>query len=358
MSNQSLLTNPFPTKVRLFFRRARANGNTSIEDSFAEMSKAFPKNGDFVLDNFTSSFYSNGILPRLRAILEVRRHQVAINHITGDTNFLALGLPRRATILTIHDCGLLEGKNWLARWVLKQFWLKRPVRNSQIVTAVSESTRQDIIRLTRCSPKKVYVVPTTISSQFTYSPKSFNKAYPTILHIGNAPNKNLERHAQALVGVPCHFHIIGQISDKQIALLKELKLDFSISYNLSPEAMQAAYHEADILLFCSLVEGFGMPIIEAQTVGRVVVTSSISAMPDVAGAGACFADPLSILDIQRAIQLVIKDDACRNALIKHGLDNVKRFTPATVAEQYLELYRKIEERQQHHQQNNYAHSFR
>jgi glycosyltransferase involved in cell wall biosynthesis len=358
MPNNLSNAHGLPIKVRLFFRRARANGNTSIEDSFAEMIAAFPEDKGIVLDSFKSSFYSNGFFPRLRAIFEVRRHRAEINHITGDTNFLALGLPRRSTILTIHDCGFLDGKNWLARWILKQFWLKLPVKNSQIVTAVSEATKQDIIRLTGCPAKKISIIPTVIRSSFKYSPKPFQKDYPTILHIGNAPNKNLERHAQALEGLPCHFHVIGQINDKQIALLKQLKLDFSISYNLTNEALQDAYHQADILLFCSTIEGFGMPIIEAQTVGRAVITSSVSAMPDVAGEGACLADPLSISDIKDAIQRVLHNDNYRNALIYKGLENTKRFNPATVARQYAQLYEKIEERQRQHQQHNYAHAFR
>lgn len=358
MSNNLSTTPGLPIKVRLFFRRARANGNTSIEDSFAEMMAAFPTDKGIVLDSFKSSFYSNGFLPRLRAIFEVRRHQAEINHITGDTNFLALGLPRRSTILTIHDCGLLEGKNWLSRWILQQFWLKLPVKNSQIVTAVSEETKQDIIRLTGCPAKKIIVIPTVIRSSFRYSPKPFRKDYPTILHIGNAPNKNLERHAKALEGLPCHFHVIGKINDTQIELLKQLKLNFSISYNLTNEALQDAYHQADILLFCSIIEGFGMPIIEAQTVGRVVITSAVSAMPDVAGEGACFADPLSISSIKAAIQRVLQDDNYCNVLIYKGLKNAKRFNPETVAQQYAQLYEKIEERQRHHHQHNYAHAFR
>ena len=347
-----------PVKVRLFFRRARATGNTSIEQSFATMSAAFPKNNGFELDRFESSFYSNGFLPRLHAILEVRRNQATVNHITGDTNFLALGLPRRTTILTIHDCGLLDGKNRLVRWILWYFWLKLPVKNSQIVTAVSESTRQDIIRLTGCAPQKVCVIPTVVKSSFTYSPKVFQKDYPTILHIGNAPNKNLERHAQSLAGLPCHFHVVGRINDKQIALLKHLKLDFSISYNLSDEALHDAYQQADILLFCSTSEGFGMPIIEAQTVGRVVVTSAIAPMTDVAGEGACFADPLSISDIRRAVEQVLTDNNYRNKLIYKGLENTKRFNPETVARQYATLYERIEERQRRHQQISYAHPLR
>jgi glycosyltransferase involved in cell wall biosynthesis len=347
-----------PIKVRLFFRKTRPTGNVSIENSFAEIVDAFPKNNGFTLDTFVSSFYSNGFLPRLRAIFEVRQHQVAINHITGDTNFLALGLPHRKTILTIHDCGLLDGKNKLARWILLQFWLKLPVKKSQIVTAVSEATKQDIIRLTGCDADKIAVIPTVIKSSFSYSPKAFQRDYPTILHIGNSPNKNLERHAHALAGLPCHLHIVGQISTAQIDLLKHLKLDFSISYNLTDAAMQSAYEQADILLFCSTIEGFGMPIIEAQTVGRVVVTSTVSAMPDVSGGGACLADPLSISDIRRAIERVLTDDNYRNSLIDKGLQNIKRFNPETVARQYAALYEAIEARQRRLKQNSYAHPIR
>jgi glycosyltransferase involved in cell wall biosynthesis len=122
--------------------------------------------------------------------------------------------------------------------------------------------------------------------------------------------------------------------------------------------MQAAYEAADILLFCSTIEGFGMPIIEAQTVGRVVVTSSVSSMPDVAGGGACLADPLSISDIRHAVERVLNDNNYRNDLIYKGLQNVRRFNPQTVARQYAHLYETIEERQRRHKQTSYAHPLR
>jgi glycosyltransferase involved in cell wall biosynthesis len=355
-NNPSTIPHP-PVKVRLFFRRPRATGNVSIENSFAEMTAAFPDNQGFELSRFESSYFSNGFLPRLRAIFEVRRHRTTVNHVTGDTNFLTLGLPRAATLLTIHDCGVLEGKKGVVRWLLCLFWLRLPIRNSQIVTAVSEATKQDIIRLTGCSPKKISVVPTVIKASFGYKRKLFNKAYPTILHIGNAPNKNLERHAQALSGLPCQLHVIGKLTDQQIDKLKQAKLDFTVSYNLSDAEMQAAYEAADMLLFCSTLEGFGMPIIEAQTVGRVVVTSTISSMPDVAGDGACFADPFSISDIRRAIDRVLSDDSYRNVLINNGLENIKRFNPKTVAQQYAALYEKIDARQRRRKLNSYAHPY-
>ena len=330
-----------PITVCLFFRRANPTGNVSIENSFETIRAHFPKDNGFRLNVFKSSFYSRGILPRLKAIREVWQHRAAINHVTGDTNFFALGLPRQKTVLTIHDCGLLDGKTGLARWILQTFWLKLPVRQSKIVTVVSEATKEDVLHYTHCAREKIVVIPTVIKSDFTYHPKEFNKDCPTFLHIGNSPNKNLARHAEALSGMSCRLHIVGKISEIEIETLKKHGIDYTVSVNLTDEQMQEAYISADALLFCSTIEGFGMPILEAQTVGRVVVTSSISSMPEVAGNGACFVDPLSIESIRAGIEHVWHNENYRNTLIQNGLKNILRFKPETVAQQYAEVYERI-----------------
>ena len=219
--------------------------------------------------------------------------------------------------------------------------MKLPVRQARIVTVVSEATKQDVIKYTNCKADKVVVIPTVIKPNFTYKPKVFNKIKPVFLHIGNSPNKNLERHAAALQGLNCQLHIVGKILEAQIALLNDLRIDYKISVNLSHDAMRAAYENADVLLFCSLIEGFGMPILEAQSVGRVVITSNVSAMPEVAGQSAVLVGPLSISEIRAGIEQVLVDDGYRNALIEKGLQNIKRFNPQTVAGQYAALYEKI-----------------
>jgi glycosyltransferase involved in cell wall biosynthesis len=329
------------TQVCLFFRKANPTGNVSIENSFETMQTHFPNDSRFKLVPFKSSYYSVGFLPRLRAILEVRKKQTDINHVTGDTNFFVLGLPRQKTVLTIHDCGFLEGKKPLARWILLTFWLKLPVRQCKVLTVISEATKQDVLAHTNCSPDKIVVIPTVIKQAFTANIKVFNKNCPTLLHIGNSPNKNLARHAAALSGLNCRLHVIGKISISEIEMLKRFNFPFEISYNLSLEEMNKAYQEADILLFCSTIEGFGMPILEAQTVGRVVITSNISSMPEVAGEGACLVDPLSISDIRTTIERVCQDDGYRNNLIQKGFENVKRFNPETVARQYEAVYEQV-----------------
>jgi Glycosyltransferase len=83
-----------------------------------------------------------------------------------------------------------------------------------------------------------------------------------------------------------------------------------------------------------------MPIIEAQTVGRPVVTSNCSSMPEVAGVGgACLVDPFDVASIRAGVLRVIKDPDYREALVKRGFENVCRFRPQAIARAYCALYR-------------------
>ena len=99
-----------------------------------------------------------------------------------------------------------------------------------------------------------------------------------------------------------------------------------------------------MISFCSLLEGFGLPILEAQATGRPVITSNLSSMPEVAGNGALLVDPYDVNAIRKGILRIIQDGALRENLIVKGLENVKRFSPQKVADAYVELYRLIAEK--------------
>lgn len=324
--------------VVLFFRKTRDTGNFSIETSFERMIEAFPRDGRFALRKFTSTHYSNGLLPRLRGIFEAKRRRGDVNHVTGDVHYLVLGLPGGRTVLTIHDCGFMHHPRPLARAVLKWFWLDMPVRHCKYVTAVSEATKADIIRYTGCAPEKVVVIPTIIADSFSRDEREFDSRCPRILHIGLAPNKNFERHVAALTGMNCHLHVIGKLGPEHEQLLAANGIRYSSEYNISAADMQRAYAECDLLLFASTLEGFGMPILEAQTVGRPVVTSNLSSMPEIAGNAACLVDPMSVDAIRAGVMKVVQDAAYRESLVAAGFENVRRFSAERVAAQYEALY--------------------
>jgi glycosyltransferase involved in cell wall biosynthesis len=88
----------------------------------------------------------------------------------------------------------------------------------------------------------------------------------------------------------------------------------------------------------STYEGFGLPLVEAQAVGRPVLSSNVGPIPEVAGGGALLVDPTSVRDIRDGLDLLIRDHDVRDRLVYTGLSNVKRFRKANVASQYAALY--------------------
>jgi len=324
--------------VTLLFRLSRPNENYSIESSFDQMAASFPENEGFRLQKAYAPYFSNGLFPRLKIIAWAARQTGDVFHITGDIHFIALGLPRRRTVLTVHDCGFLTHPHTAMRFLLWLFWLKLPVWWCAHVTAVSEATKADIIRHTGCPPEKIAVIPTVIKSLFCRVDKPFNGAKPLVLHIGCTPNKNLLRHIDALAGLPVALHVIGQLNAEQSNALRHSGLEYRNSTGLSDEAMLDAYAEADLVLFASTFEGFGMPILEAQTVGRPVVTSDCSSMPWVAGGGACLVDPFNVASIRAGLERVIGDAAYRSTLVETGFRNVARFGASAVGRAYARVY--------------------
>ena len=222
-------------------------------------------------------------------MLFVRQLAADIYHITGDVHYLALTLPRKKTVLTIHDVAFLKHPNPLVRQLLYWFWLKLPVAASQIVTVISQATKEDILHhLPACPPDKLRVIPNPVAARFQHSPKRFNQEQPVVLMIGTKANKNVERSFRALQGLSCRVLLIGEQKAHLFRLADELALDIEWRERLTDEELLVAYQQCDLLLFPSLSEGFGMPIIEAQAVGRPVITSNCSSMPEVAGEGALF----------------------------------------------------------------------
>ena len=96
-----------------------------------------------------------------------------------------------------------------------------------------------------------------------------------------------------------------------------------------------------MLLFCSTLEGFGMPIIEAQIIGVPVITSALAPMDDTAGEGAFLVNPKDIVSIQKAVKEIIGNERLKTELISKGQMNAKRFSAANAARMHSELYAQI-----------------
>lgn len=324
-------------KVVFFHRRPRPNNNFSVENLFRQIRLGLDNEVNWTVK--VLSFYSEGFFRRLFICFEAMLHQQDINHVTGDINFISIFLRKKRTVLTILDVGFMKKPSRLARLVLKLFWIVLPVRRVQIVTTISQATKNEVLKYVNINPDKIKVIYVPILDLFKPIKKKFNKEYPVILQVGTIPNKNVMRLVEALKGIPCKLDIVGKVPPELQYQLQKNDIDFSYASNLSNEEIFEKYANADMVSFVSTYEGFGMPIVEANAVGRPVITSNLLSMPEVAGDAAHLVDPFDVQDIRNGILKIISDDEYRERLVSSGYKNCLRFDVKQIARQYTEVYK-------------------
>lgn len=274
-------------------------------------------------------------------LLAVRPRKNTIYHITGDVHYMGIRLGKRA-ILTIHDVRSVNNqRGLLKRLYIKCFWFWLPALRVRNITVISEFTKQELLQIIPFKKRDIRVIYNPVNPVFQFSEKPFNTTKPKVLLMGTKLNKNLERIFEALEGLPCELMIVGALNAAQLALLNSLKLNYNNKVKLTVADIYDCYLECDMLCFPSLYEGFGMPIIEAQAVGRPVMTSNLGAMKEVAGDGACLVDPYNVTSIRDGIIKLWQDATYRSALVQNGLKNVRRFSIDNIALQYQQLYEQM-----------------
>ena len=327
-------------KLHFFFRKPRPGDNYSIERLFSTIIASLPSNR-FEAQCLICPFYSNGLLPRLVLLFWASFRQGDINHITGDVDYLGLFMRRSRTVLTIHDLASLNRLKGWRRYLYWLLWLQLPIIRASHVTTISE-TIQSEIRAALCSdPKNLDVIPNCVTVSIAPRRKTIFPEQFRILQMGTGWNKNLDRVIVAVAALPCVLVIIGRLSAAQESLLRKHQLKYENYSAVPDEQILAYYYGADIVLFASLYEGFGLPILEAQAVGRPVVTSNREPMRSIAGQGAFLVDPEDVESIREGVRRVVSSDELQIRLISFGLENVRRYEPKKIALKYASLYERI-----------------
>ena len=324
-----------------FINRRPVSGQYSLESYFQRIGESLESLG-VAVEPCTSPFFSQGLISRLKTIHYARKHQEDINHITGDIHFAALGLDPARTVVTVADCGRLHQLSGIKRELLRQIWFQLPLTRVAAVTVISEAVKDDLLAwVPDLDPDHIHVVPVSISPNFVFSPKPFNHKRPRILQVGTKSNKNLPRLIDAMSGLNAILVIIGVLDEALRILLASRNIHFENYIALSEKDVVNLYRGVDLLAFPSTLEGFGMPILEAQATGRPVLTSNCTSMPDVAGDGALLIDPYSVDSIRAGLIRLMEDEAFRDQLIKQGLRNTQRFSSDAIAADYLRIYRSL-----------------
>lgn len=326
--------------VVYFNRKPRSLGNFSIERYFMQVQSHMPPN--IKITSLNMPFNSKGFFRRVCNIIFCYFRQGDVNHITGDIHYVALLLKKSKTVLTIHDCTALARSRGLKFNLLRLFWYTIPVRKSNVIIANSEATKAELLKYVDCLNDKIKVIHIVIGEYFVRVNKTFNTDKPRILHIGTAPNKNLERLISSLQGMKCVLVIVGLVPKSVKRLINIYKLETELKeYRLSDEELLNEYIKCDILSFVSTSEGFGMPIVEANAVGRVVITSNTTSMPEIAGNSAFLVDPYNCKSIRAGFIKIISDKEIREKLIMNGYENCLRFHPDRVASQHIQIYEEL-----------------
>ena len=266
---------------------------------------------------------------------------------------LPLAAPTR-TVVTVHDLvwrRVPESMTKMGR-LLEAILMPATLRKADSIISVSEATARDIRALYPDVAQKVKVI---LEAPFV-SPPAFGhlvkRSEPTILFLGTfEPRKNLSGILAAFKrlideGIVSHRLVIAGHPGWRTDVEKLIR-DFGlvemvrVCHPATDEDVICLYEECDFLLLPSFYEGFGLPIIEAMSFGKPVITSNTSSMPEVAGQGAILVDPASVVEITDAMKRLISDRVLHDSLSRLARLQSQRFSWEKAAKETFDEFEKV-----------------
>jgi glycosyltransferase involved in cell wall biosynthesis len=242
---------------------------------------------------------------------------------------------RSPFVFTIHDLSHIYCPE-ITSPILRLYYatvMKRACHRAARILTVSEFTREQIITWSGVSQEKVINVGCAVDPAYQPNGDSYGLPFAYLLSVSNRKrHKNefriVEAFARANLNPQIHLVFTGEPVADLVGCIERHELRSRVDFvGVVPEAkLPSLYRGAEALIFPSLYEGFGLPILEAMACGTPVVTANRTAMPEVAGDAALFVDPSSVERISRAMEQIVTDTSLRRRLREKGPTRAARFS--------------------------------
>jgi len=266
-----------------------------------------------------------------------------------------------ASILTIHDLAIYQNSEWFPKQTFStNFLVPRSLAMAKKIIVPSESTKQDLQKIFRAPEEKIKVIYEGVRTE-----EPSENAKNSTLEKFNLPEKNyflflgtIEPRKNLIALIAAYKILLQKNPDAPILVLaggkgwknddifeaiKKRSLENKIKClgYVSNEEKFALMKSALAFVYPSLYEGFGLPILEAMSLGAPVITSRISSIPEITGDSALLIDPNNDGEIASALEKLWKDENLRNDFINKGKHQSAKFSWIKTAEQTLQTYKEI-----------------
>jgi glycosyltransferase involved in cell wall biosynthesis len=266
-------------------------------------------------------------------------------------------------VATIHDLKYLAHREFFPRFSLGKralllLLLYRTVQKSTLVITVSNSTREDLVRIVRADPAKIVVVPEGVDQRFGagYSSSSVAAALskysikkPYFLFVGEKrPHKNLVNAVKAFEvflkqgNGDYQFIISGKTYldyDEPEKTVEELGLKDTVQFiHIAENDLPMIYQAAEAFVTLSLYEGFGLPVLEAMASGVPVIAAAAASLPEIVGEAGILVDPKRVESTAAAMLNLTLSQALRDRLVEAGKERAGEFTWEKCAQKTLDVY--------------------
>jgi glycosyltransferase involved in cell wall biosynthesis len=263
-------------------------------------------------------------------------------------------------VITVHDLTplILPSTHPMSRVLASRIVIARATRSSDRVIVPSNATGRDLMEKGLVPPEKIVRIPEGVNPamrRINPTPEfaaRYQIGRPFILTVGVLePRKNQAILLEVLresrkQGHDLELIIIGRpgwrwVNPLRTEKYRELRPWVRIMADISDSDLVEFYNRAELFMYPSFYEGFGLPILEAMACGGPVISSSASSLPEVAGSAALFADPADAGSFTSQALRILRDPALRQAMVQAGVVHAQRFNWRSTAEATLAVYEQV-----------------